>query len=463
MNLVGRARWNHAEPAPSAQHHGERSASVCRIASGLLFLWSDESGQSTLVITFLVGILLFGFLALGIDVGFVFHEERMAQAAADAAAVAAAEAVASQNPGYKQTAAETIARLNGFDTTASINPAKVTVNNPPTTGNYSTGTNANNYQEVIISQNVQTSFLGFLNPGIALITVSARAVAGGGSTAPTCICLMAATGDDLALSNNAQISAPKCGVVDDSASSNAVTITGSAGLDAMSLGTISTTWNNSSNINNSGYISSSTKIVQGISNACSSTVSAPSLPSGITCYDNPINGWTAANNYTGKFTLPLSSETTTNGVLCLNSLDTSQSASVTFTSGYTYYIKGDFATGGGSPLTGTGVSFYVGGNVNIANGVTVNFTAPYESDGITPGTLFYVNGTSVSIQGGSTSVLQGLLYAPNAAVNLANGTGTTLTMDVYAQTLTMAGGATLTSYADKNLGSLSIGGSQLVE
>lgn len=274
---------------------------------------------------------------------------------------------------------------------------------------------------------------------------------------------MASSGADLAMSNNAQINAPSCGVVDDSASSNAVTITGSAGLSALSLGTISSNWNNSSNINNSGYISSTTKVVQGIANGCGTTLSAPTLPSGITCYDNPINGWTAANNYTGKFTLPLSNEATTNNVLCLNSLDTSQSSSVTFSSGYTYYIKGNFNTGGGSPLTGSGVSFYVGGNVSIANGVTVNLTAPYESDGVTPGTLFYVNGTSVSIQGGSTSVLQGLLYAPNAAVNLANGTGTTLTMDVYAQTLTMAGGATLKSYADKNLGSLSLGGSQLVE
>lgn len=463
MEQISRARWNQVEKALAASDFSMRYPRLCLAGKRIWGIWQDESGQSTLVVTFLFGILLFGFLALGIDAGMIFHQQRMAQAAADAAAVAAAEAISSGNSSYKQTAAETMARLNGFDTTASINPAKVTVNNPPSTGNYSSGSSAANYVEVIVTQPTQTSFLGFLNPASSLLNVSARAVAGGGSTAPTCICLMAGSGTGLGLSNNAQINAPSCGVVDDSVSSNAVTITGSAGLSALSLGTVSNSWNNSSNINNSGYISSTTKVVQGISNGCSASLAAPALPSGITCYNNPINGWTAANNYTGKFTLPLSNETTTNGVLCLNSLDTSQSSSVTFSSGYTYYIVGNFNTGGGSPLTGTGVSFYVGGNVSIANGVTVNLSAPYEADGVTPGTLFYVNGTSVSIQGGSTSYLQGLLYAPNAAVNLANGTGTTLTMDVYAQTLTMAGGAALNSYADKNLGSLSIGGSQLVE
>ena len=462
MNIAGRARWNCAALALSAQHDGERSATSRRIASGLLHLWSDESGQSTLVITFLVGILLFGFLALGIDVGFIFHEQRMAQSAADAAAVAAAEAVSSGNSSYKQTAAETIARLNGFDTTSAINPAQVTVNVPPSIGNYSTGSSASNYVEVIISQNVQTSFLGFLNPGIALMPVSARAVAGGGSTAPTCICLMAATGDDLALSNNAQISAPKCGVVDDSASSNAVTITGSAGLSAMSLGTISSTWNNSSNINNSGYISSTTKVVQGIANACSASITAPTQPT--TCNANPNSGWSGANLGNGNYQLPLSTDKVYSSTVCYTSLNTSNMASLTFSSGYTYYIQGDLAlANSGTSVSGSGVSFYVGGNLSTGNGVSINLTAPYESDGTTPSTLFYVNGTSVSIQGGSTSVFTGLLYAPNANVTIANGTSTTLTMDVYAQTLNMSGGAVLNSYADKNLGSLSIGGSQLVE
>jgi hypothetical protein len=42
-------------------------------------------------------------------------------------------------------------------------------------------------------------------------------------------------------------------------------------------------------------------------------------------------------------------------------------------------------------------------------------------------------GNSVTIQGGSSSNFSGLVYAPNAAVTLNNGTGTNLTMDFVAQ------------------------------
>jgi hypothetical protein len=90
--------------------------------------------------------------------------------------------------------------------------------------------------------------------------------------------------------------------------------------------------------------------------------------------------------------------------------------------------------------------------VNIANGVTAKLSAP-TVNGV-PQTLFYAMGNNVTIQGGSTSAFSGLVYAPNAAVTLNNGTGTTLNMDFVAQTLTMAGGATLTSYSMANLGTL---------
>lgn len=420
-------------------------------------LLQDESGQSIMIVIFLFSILLLGFVAIGVDVGYLFHQERMAQAAADAAAVAAAEEMSVSNSSTaQQTAANAMAKLNGFDPADSVLPATVTLSTP-SSGNYI----SSSYVQAVVSRQIPTFFLGFLNPSATKITVAARAVAGGGTTVPTCICLEAASGNGLGMSNNAQLSAPTCGVTVDSSSSNAVSIVGSSTLSALSLGTISSTWNNSSNINNNGSISSTTKVVQGIKNACSLSLTAPTAPS--VCNSNPIQGWTAANNYTGKYTLPASGDTVSGTTVCYNSLDTSQSSSVTFTSGYTYYIKGDFTTGGGSPLTGSGVSFYVGGNVNIANGVTVNLTAPYESDGTTLGTLFDVNGTSVTIQGGSTSTLSGLLYAPNAAVTLNNGTGTTLNMDVYAQSLNMSGGATLSSYADKNLSSLTTGGSSLVE
>ncbi len=455
-----RTGWVHRKSAANILSSARGTAcNVWPASRALRRFWHEDAGQSTLIITFLFSILLFGFVALGIDVGFIFHEQRMAQAAADAAAVAAAEAINTGNGNYEQTAADTMAKLNWGELDVTTNHVKL--NSPPSVGNYSSGSNANNYVEAIVSQPIRTTFLGFLNPAAALMRVSARAVAGGGSTAPTCICLMNATGNDLAMSNNAKLNAQNCGVVDDSSTSGAVSITGSASLCALSLGTISTTWPAPSG---GGSICSSTKVVEGLKNGCSANIKAPTLPSGITCYDDPTTaGYGQSTGYSGKYTLPFGDETTTNGVLCLNSLNAAGAAAVTFSPGITYYIKGNFTTGGGETISGSNVSLYVGGNLSFANGITVNLTAPYESDGATPGTLFYVNGTSVDMEGGSSSLLRGLLYAPNASVTLANGTSTTFTMDVYAQTLNMAGGAVLNSYADKNLGSLSLGGSQLVE
>lgn len=410
-----------------------------------------------MIIVVFIGLFLLGFVALGIDVGFLFHEKRVAQAAADAAAVAAAEEMSSGNSSDEQTVANAMAKMNGFDPNATINPATVTLTTP-STGNYS---GASTYIQAVVSKPVPTFFMGAFNSSASSLTISARAVAGGGLSSPTCVCLEGTSGQDLNMSNNAQLTAPQCGVTVDSNSGNAVGITGSATLSALSLGTVSNTWNNSGNINNSGTISSTTKVVQNIPTQCKPTVAAPTLPTGLPCYSNPIQGWTQANNYTGVYTLPLASETTSGGVVCYTSLDTSQSASVTFSPGYTYYIQGNFTTGGGAPLTGTGVSFYIGGTVNIANGVTSNLSAP-TTNGV-PGTLFYVAGNTVTIQGGSSSNFSGLVYAPSAAVTLNNGTGTTLAMDFVAQTLSMSGGAVLNSYSTANLGTLNISVAKLAE
>jgi hypothetical protein len=404
-----------------------------------------------------IGLLGLAFMAIAIDVGYLFHVRRMAQAAADAAAVAAAEEVSAGDSGNEQAAANAMAALNGFDTTLAQNPATVALGTP-TSGSYAS---SSAFVQAVVTKPVRTFFLGAFKAGLSTITVGARAVAGGGQSSPTCICLEGQTGQDLNMSNSAQISAPACGVTVDSSSSNAVGIVGTATLNALSLGTVSSTWDNSNNINNSGSISSSTKVVQGIPTMCAPTLTAPTLPNGLTCYNNPIQGWTAANNYTGIYTLPLAGEATANGVVCYNSIDTSQSASVTFSPGYIYYVNGSFTTGGGAPLSGNNVTFYVGGNVDIANGITASLSAP--TVGSTPQTLFYAMGTAVTIDGGSSSTFSGLVDAPNAAVTLDNGTGTTLNMDFVAQSLTMAGGATLNSYATTNLGTLNTTVAKVVE
>lgn len=409
----------------------------------------DEDGQATIFIALFTATVLFGFLAMAIDLQYLFHAKRMAQAAADAAVVAAAEEYG--NTGNEQAAANAMAKINGFDTTLAMNPAVVTLSTP-TTGNYA-GSAA--YVQATVSQPVPMFFLNAFSHK-ATVTVSARAVAAGALTSPTCVCLEGGTGMDLNMSNNAHLTAKNCGITVDSNSSNAVGVR-SATIDALSLGMVSTSWVNP------GGITPTTTIIQGIKSQCNPHIVAPVLPQGITCYSNPIQGWNAANGYTGIYTLPLATETTMSNILCLNSLDTSQSAKVNFSPGYTYYIKGDFTTGGGAPLSGSGVTFYVGGNINIGNGVTSTLSAPTVGSPPVPQTLFYAMGNTVTIQGGSSSAFSGLVYAPNAAVTMNNGTGTSVNMDFVAKTLTMAGGATLQSYATADLGTLNISVAKLTE
>jgi len=411
-------------------------------------LLKDESGQAALMMASFLALVALGFMALAIDAGYFFREKRMAQAAADAAAIAAAEESSSGNSVNMQSVANAIAKMNGFDTTLATNPAVVQINNPPKYGIYSGNTG---FVEVIVSQPVPTMLLGAFTHTSTKMGIAARAVAGGNGTSPTCICLEEPSGMGLNISNSAGLTATNCGITVDSSSSNAVGMTGAANLSALSLGTVSTNWDNSTNITGSSAISSSTKVVTGVA-ACSPTLTMPTLPTGDTCYSNPVQGYTAANNYTGDWTLPVAGETAVNGVICYTSLDTSDAAQVTFTPGYTYYVQGNFSSGGGATVNGSGVQFYVGGTVNIGNGATVNLSAPTVS-GVSQ-TLFYVNGSTVTLQGGASSNLSGLLYAPNAAVTLNNGTSTTVSMDIVAQSLTMSGNAQLNSYATSSLGTL---------
>jgi Flp pilus assembly protein TadG len=438
------------------------SVGFCSVPGDLLMkqlakILRDSSGQSAVWLAAFLGMLALGFMALAVDTGYFFHEKRMAQSAADGAAIAAAEEATAGDSGNMQAVANAISKMNGFDPTAAANPATVQINSPPKYGSYA---GSSGYTEVIVSRPIPTLLLGVFNSSKAVLTVGARAVSGGGQSSPTCICLEAGSGMGLNMSNNAQLSASGCGITVDSISSNAVGVVGSAGINALSLGTVSTNWDNSANVNNGGTISSTTKVVTGVT-ACSPTIAAPALPNGIPCYANPIQGFTAQTNYTGQYTLPITGETVVSNTVCYTSLDTSDSASVTFSPGYTYYIQGNFTTGGGAPISGSNVTFYVGGTVNIANGVTATLSAPTVNS--IPQTLFYVAGSTVTIQGGSTSNFSGLIYAPSAAVTLNNGTGTTMNMDFVAQTLAMAGGATLNSYATTNLGTLNSSVAKLAE
>ncbi len=418
-------------------------------------IFTDKSGQATVFVAVFMGLIALGFLAFALDAGLLFRQRRMAQSAADAAAVAAANELTVGNTSNEQTVANAIAQMNGFDTTLSTNPATVTLVTP------STGTfKGSTYVEVTVSKPIHTYLLAAFNHTMATVTVSAQSIAGGGNGSQTVVCLGGGTGQDLNVSGGSSLSVPSGGIVVDSNGSNAITVNGSSTLGALTLGTVSSNWDNSSNIYGSGSITSSTTIVQGITSTCAPVL--PPVPTYSSCVADP-----------GTSSSPVTvGPSSSSGTICYTSLAVGANGRVETLNPGVYVITGvlHFMSGanGHSNLGGNGVFFYLpsGASLQIDSGAVVNLVAggTKESGGSTApdlgsydGVLLYQasgNATAVSLQGGSTAYMQGSFYAPSAAITVSNGSGATSIGGIYAQTLTVTGGSSLTANSTSNEGTL---------
>jgi len=427
-------------------------------------LYKDQSGQTLVVVAAFMGLLALGFLAIAIDTGTLFRQKRMAQAAADAAAVAAAAEVVSGNSGNEQTVANAVAKLNGFDTTLAANPAIVTLSTP-TSGNFV----GSAYVKVTVSRPIKTFFLAAFSPSKSTMVVAASATAGGQGS-KTCVCLEGGTGQTLNMSNGAKLTASGCGVVSNSSSSNAIGIVGGSTLSGQSLGTVSSSWNNASNINNGGSISSSMLVVQGIVSSCAPVM--PPVPTYSACVADPGG---SSDSFTAGPSDP-------SGVICYKSLTVGANGSLSTLNPGIYVIKSgnlhfESGSGGVSNLGGNGVFFYLlgnstliidnGANVNlVAGGNTTSTSATSPTVGVYNGILVYQasgNSTTMSVQGGSTAYMNGAIYAPSAPLTFGNGSTSTFMGGIVASTLTMNGGGTLTATTGTDEGSLAITSPKLVQ
>jgi len=144
--------------------------------------FKDERGQ-VLVMTVLCCTVLLGFMALALDVGMLFRAKRNLQIAADSAALAATlDYLYNHNPNDTTVNATNVssanavgvaaAALDGFSSTAAVNPSTVTVA-PAWDGVYA-GTPG--YFEATIVQPNPTMFMGIFNHG--WVSIAVRAVAG---------------------------------------------------------------------------------------------------------------------------------------------------------------------------------------------------------------------------------------------------------------------------------------------
>jgi hypothetical protein len=433
---------------------------------------NDEKGQSVVVVSVFMALIGIGFLAFALDVGSLFRQKRMAQAAADAAAVAAAREVTGGNStSNEQTIANTIAKLNGFDTSLSTNPATVALTTP-TTGTFKGA----GYVQATVTRSIPTIFLSAVPGNATTMAVSATAIAGGGSSSPTCVCIESSAAQDLFLVNGAKLNAPNCGVIDNSSASNAVTIEGGSTLTASALGTVSTTWNNSGNINNGGSIASTTNVVQGISSTCAPSM--PAAPSYTGCVTDPGN---SGSGNPSAFTAGPASST---GVACYNGLtiganntiDTLNPGIYVINGGYLHFKNNNSTVGN---YGGNGVFFYLanGAQVQIDQGSNVNLTAGgaiTSTGGTAPsvgsaydGILMYQAPTTestdqITVAGGSNVYMNGALFAPSAQIIFSNGTNTVVEGGIVCSQLIVSA-ATLNANASVGEGTTILVSPKLVQ
>lgn len=379
----------------------------------------DECGQTVILAALCMTVLL-GFLALAVDVGLLFHSRRTIQTAADSGAIAGAEEI---NYGDVTRASQTDAARNGVMN--GFQGAVVTVNNPPVNGPFA---GKAGYVEVIASQPQPTYFMNAF--GRNSVSVVGRAVA---TMTPTqnCIYTLNPTGVDFFISGGAFVQMQGCGILDESSSSNALQASGGATLSAALIGVVggySTTGGATIAPNPSTGINPSSDPLAYLS---------PPLFNSSSCLPNPYlgNGVTATLG--------------SGGTTCYNGLSIAGGSTVTFNSGI-YVINGQFSVNGGAALSGSGVTFYLpqGASVSISGGAGLSLTAP--NSGTFNGILFYQDRTDTQaalITGGSSSILEGILYFPDAELTLNGGSSSQVYTSVVTGSLKFTGGTTLKNYA----------------
>jgi hypothetical protein len=422
----------------------------------------DESGQ-TLVLTACCMTLLMGFLALSIDVGILFRARRNMQIAADAAAVAGALDLkynTTGQPASLKAAATASALANGV-----TNSSYVTVNDPPLNGYHkSTG-----FIEVIISQPTRTFFMGMFH--MTSIPVAARAVAGSGAN-NGCIWTLARSGADVSLTGSGAITAQNCDIYDDSGASNALTLTGSGSVSAKAIGIVggySKTGSGSITPNppTTGIApasdplaglpvpSVSTATCTGSNTACNpsntgSSSPAPLSPGTYTSISNTGSGTLTLSP--GNYIISGNLTNTGSGKLILGAgnysiggnFSSTGSSALTLGSGF-YTVGGNLTLTGSGAMTGTGVTFYTQGTTAVTGSGNMDLTAP--TSGTYSGVLFFQSrsdSNAMSLTGSGGDIVQGILYAPAAALNLTGSGSMSVSLDTIVDSLTVTGSGSVT-------------------
>lgn len=372
-----------------------------------------ENGQA-IILMILAMVTLIGFTALSIDGGNAYSDRRHAQNAADTAALAGALVKIK----YTQPVDDSIvqaaiwnavssrAASNGYNNDGINNTVQAF--NPPTSGEYTCAVApaiCHDYIQVVITSNIKTYFALIL--GVQQITNKVEAVA------------RAKPGVNAPMFGGSAV------VALDPGGCHSITYTGSANVTLLGTGLFANSSCSSAFYNSSG--SSST-----LTTPCLTTVGGYTYSVGKVVIDppNPNCPRSGAQPYTtGSYTLPgspvcLGSAQRVGSTLYPGSVSGNFPPSgVTNLAPGVYCVDGNFSLNGGQSLTGIGVLIFMhSGQVKWNGGPTIDLTPP--TSGAYKNLLIYlppVNNSSVTINGNSSSIIQGTILAPSSTVSVQGG------------------------------------------
>ena len=387
----------------------------------------DQRGI-TAVVTGLALAMLAGFAGLAIDASAWQTAKRDMQGAADQAAYSAATAVNAGADGTLNAKGVT-AQMGYVDSQSGVT---VTVNNPPSSGSYTTDNKA---WEVIITKPQPMWFARLFMASAPSATARAVGIPG----VPGQFCLLALDPTDsgtISVQGTPQITTPSCNVEANSTSSSAITLGGSATITASTVAMVGSP---GYSLNGSAALNA-TKIVS----------SAPALRDPYASISIPSSSnWGTCSAWPN-----VSAHTTISAGCYTGSLSVGNNKTVTLNPG-TYYIdRGSISTNQGT-INGTGVTIVLtsstGSNwsyISIGANASVNLTA--QTSGTFSGLVIYADPriptlTQMSFGGGSTQIYTGDLYFPTIWVSFGGNSSVETCSRLIAYKISLGGTSTFAS------------------
>jgi len=350
----------------------------------------DSSGSVSVVVAVAFPVLI-GGMGLGAEVGYWYLTERKLQHAADLAAYAAAVRLAKGDDGETLDAvALHVARESGF----REGVGNLEVHHPPITG-----PNAGDDEmvEVRITEDVERAFSRFFREDP--VEVEGRAVAQGVPGATVCaLALSPSANNALYAKGSASASFENCVIASNSETNSSFHMQGAS----ITADCVYAAGRYQSTGGSNTLTLAECDEVKEDHDPIADPYADIAVPTASTACVNP--GTIQNTTVTPTLNHP-------SGMKYNRYCSLTVKGDVTFQPGL-YIVDGAFTNTGNTTLTGSGVTFVIGGDVTLNGNLTMNLSAP--TSGAYSGLLFFGDDDptleSIKINGNASSVLQGAVY-----------------------------------------------------